>query len=316
VSSEIDDLHHEVFGFRPAKAGEAYERVAAVVLAGLGWDQVVHDARESAEGKRAKHQLDVTARHPNGTIARLLVECKDWDKAVGKGTLDTLVGVRGQINADAAAVVTTVGYKKGAIAVAVDENVALLRLRAFDPEDPVTYVKTVTIELTMYGAIRSDLNVALAPGQLLPAGPQRFSMATSAKLQMSDGTPAETIEELFKAHAAPMEEGVFEQRAEFEDGRLLELDGGERLSISAVTWTETVSATTQTIETTGEGEPVLVLEQLDENGDLDSGRVVVDRELYAWEIDTSGNVTPRGQLGAPDDRNARQPRRAAAKPTS
>lgn len=45
------------------------------------------------------------------------------------------------------------------------------------------------------------------------------------------------------------------------------------------------------------GDPVLVLEQLDGDGELESGRVVVDQDLFAWDLDEDGNVVPRGQLG-------------------
>jgi hypothetical protein len=136
LSSAIEDLHEALFGFRPAKAGTAYERLSAVVLATLGWEGVVHDMTDSVEGKLAEHQLDVTARHPSGEIKRLIVECKDWDVVVGQDTLDHLVGVQAQVEADAAAVMTTKGYTGGAIKVAVDEDIAMLRLRPFDPERP------------------------------------------------------------------------------------------------------------------------------------------------------------------------------------
>jgi len=52
----------------------------------------------------------VTATGPDGSVRRLLVECKDWDKKVGKKTLDALVGVRNQSGFDAAMAVTTVGF--------------------------------------------------------------------------------------------------------------------------------------------------------------------------------------------------------------
>jgi Restriction endonuclease len=105
--SEIDDLHEALFRFRPPKQGAAYERLTAVVLAVFGWTDIQHDTREGIEGKRAKHQLDVTARQPTGLVKRLIVECKDWDKKVGKSTLDALVGVLGQLNVNDGAVVTT-----------------------------------------------------------------------------------------------------------------------------------------------------------------------------------------------------------------
>lgn len=54
--------------------------------------------------------------------------------------------------------------------------------------------------------------------------------------------------------------------------------------------------------TEGQSEPWLVLEQLDENGDPCEGRLVVDRGLYAWDIDEDGSVSARGDLTVPRTR--------------
>ena len=111
-------------------------------MAVLGWREVVHDLIEKPPGRRAKHQIDVVATHPGGEVRGLIIECKDWDKTVGKGVLDRLVGVRTQVGADAAAVMTTVGYTRHAREVAADEHIAILRLRRFDQErDEGTYIK-------------------------------------------------------------------------------------------------------------------------------------------------------------------------------
>lgn len=42
------------------------------------------------------------------------------------------------------------------------------------------------------------------------------------------------------------------------------------------------------------------MEQLDEHGELDSGRMVIDRDLFAWDIDTDCNVRSRGSLARED----------------
>ena len=81
----IDELHTELFGYVPAKDGTAYERMGAIVLATLGWSDVVHDTRERSPNQRANHQLDTVARDPSGTVRRLLVECKDWIRRLVKG---------------------------------------------------------------------------------------------------------------------------------------------------------------------------------------------------------------------------------------
>jgi hypothetical protein len=75
--SDIDRLHEELFGSIPAKPGTAYEMITAIVLAALGWQDVVHDCTERADGMRAGHQLDVTCRDPDGLPCR----CPPWTHA-------------------------------------------------------------------------------------------------------------------------------------------------------------------------------------------------------------------------------------------
>jgi hypothetical protein len=292
--SEIEGLHEALFGFRPTKQGAAYERLTAVVLAVFGWTDVQHDTREGIEGKRAKHQLDVTARHPTGLIKRLIVECKDWDRKVGKSTLDALVGVLGQLNVNAGAVVTTRDFTKGARAVAADNDIALVVIRPFDTEDPTPYVKRIELTINAFGSVYSDFNVETSHDA--PPNP-RIRMNSETRLLRADGSPAESFAEIMEAYHGPsLQEGTYPQRVTFQDERLLPVENGDPIPLQAITWTETVVSSPTTTVTEAEGEPVLVVQQLDEDGGVDNGRIVVDRELFAWDIDADGNVTPRGPL--------------------
>lgn len=298
----IEDLHAELFsGAVPAKGGTAYERLAALVLAVLGWEGVVQDARVSAEGKLAEHALDVTARHPTGEIERLTLECKDWNKEVGKGTLDTLVGVRAQIGGEAA-VVTTIAFTDGARKVATDEGIAMLLLRPYDRESPTPYVKGVELTINTIGSTYSRFNVEVPTEGELP-GATQLRIDDSLQLLNTDGSPAESFGDLKRQHhGPPLTSGKYPQRVEFPDGRLLPVgEGKEPLPVRAVAWTETVVSRPTTLTRESPGEPKLVLQQFDENGDVREGRVVVDQELYAWEIDARGRVTRRRQLLSPTD---------------
>jgi hypothetical protein len=305
MSSEIEDLHDALFGFRPAKAGTAYERLGAVVLATLGWQEVIHDTTETAPGKLAGHQLDVTGRHPSGEIQRLIVECKDWAQVVEQDTLDKLVGVRDQLRADAAAVMTTNGYTAGAIAVAVDEDIALVRLRAFDPETAGPYVKTITLTIVAVGSTYSNFEVELMPDNGLPSG-ATFQVRTSTgdHLLHLDGSPAETLQEVLQSHGAKIDDevGSYDRQASFDGGRLLPVEGDTTVPIAGLNWTETLHKSPHTTTTEAEGEPMLVLEQLDDKGELEQGRMVIDRDLFAWDIDGDGKVTQRGALQDDDGR--------------
>ncbi|MFI4977918.1 MAG: restriction endonuclease [Solirubrobacterales bacterium] len=298
----IDDLHAELFsGSVPAKRGTAYERLGALVLAVLGWEDVVQDAHVTAEGKLAEHALDVTARQPTGEIEWLTLECKDWSKEVGKGTLDTLVGVRAQIGGEAA-VVTTVGYTEGARSVATGEGIAMLLLRPYDPESPTTYVKRIELTINAMGSVYSEFNVEVPTEGDVP-GDTQLRIDDSSELLSTDGSPAESFAELKRQHhGPPLTPGEYPQRVEFPEGRLLSL--GKRndpLPVRAVSWTETIVSSPTTVAREFAGEPKLVLQQLDENGGVREGRVVVDQELYAWEIAADGHVTRRRQLLSPTE---------------
>ncbi len=305
MSTEVEDLHDALFGYRPAKAGTAYERLSAVVLATRGWQDVTHDVTETPLGKLAQHQLDVTCRHPSGEVERLIVECKDWNRTVGEGTLNELVGVRSQMGADAGMVITTEGFTAGAVAVAADEDIALVRLRPFDPDNPVPYVKTITLTIVAVGSAHSDVQVQLVPGHSLPAGMSLQQRAwTGDHLQHLNGSPAETLKDLFAEHGAKIDDeaGSYERKVSFKDGRLIPIEGADPLPVAGLSWTETLHKSPHTTTSEAQGEPVLILEQLDGRGETESGRVVVDRELYAWDIDADGKVTPRGALTGRDER--------------
>ena len=290
----MEDLHQSAFGFRTAKAGQAHERLAAVVLARLGWTSVDFDTIERSPGRRAKHKLDVTARRPSGELERVIIECRDWDKSVGKATLDALVGVRGQIAADAAAIVTTKGFARGARLVAVDEAIAMIRLRAFDPENPDQFVRKVVMTIEALVPSITDFGVEVSPNQRDET--VEIRLLGDDRLLHLDGSRAETPNELVQAHGSISGVGSFPKRVEFSDERLIPVVHGDPVRIRALTWVETVASTSQQVVCEARGEPVLVVEQLDENEATLSGRVVVDRDLFAWMIDDDGNVVPRGGL--------------------
>lgn len=296
--SAADDLHDELFGFRPDKPGTAYERLAAVMLAELGWESVEHQTVLRPEGKRAEQRLDVTATHPDGSVRRLLVECKDWNKQVGKGTMDALAGIRGQVGFDAAMVVTTHGFTSGAVDVAVDENIAMVILRRHGPDDHGRFVRRAEAKLDFYFPSFHSFDLELAEHGLPPGQKFVFKLAEDDRLQSLDGAPAETVREILEAHSGgpPHEEGDFHRHASFDGARLILALDGTAVPILGLKWVERLAKTTETVVVEGEGDPCMVVEQLDEHGEPDHARLVVDRHLNAWEITAEGHVVPRDGL--------------------
>lgn len=126
--------------------------------------------------KQAAHQLDITGRFPTGELERTIVECKDKESGeVGQDVLDHLVGV-----------------------------IAQLRLRPYDRENPEPFVKKISLNIVWITSTQADVNVAVAADALpaSAAGPIAFYAGTN--LLNPDGTPAETLLDVFKANTAPI----------------------------------------------------------------------------------------------------------------
>jgi hypothetical protein len=294
----IEQLHQQLFGFTPRLPGTAYERITAIVLAVLGWTEIQRASREQPEGARAKQTIDVVARNPAGEQRRLIVQCKHYGKRVGKEVMDTLVGIGKQLGDIDLAVVTTVGFKKGAMDVAHDEDVAMIQLRPYDPaQDDGQFIRqiVITIKPVMPPVITAfNLETGPTEGPVIE-GPQG-SYDLDTRLQRNDGSPAETLRQLMYADTNTFEPGEFDRRVEPTEARWVALRAG-RVKIQALAWHEAIHAGDPvTTESSGEGEPMLVIQQLDSDGNVASGRLVVDRHLYAWDLDSDNNVIPRGPL--------------------
>jgi hypothetical protein len=296
---DIDRLHKRLFGYVPAKQGTAYERIGAIVLAMFGWESVVHDTDERPAGRQATHRLDITARDPKGEVKRLLVECKEWNDTVGQGTVNTLVGVRNQIGADAAVILSTEGFTSGALNVAIDEDIALVRLAAYDPAKYGTNFATrIVVTTRMYTPAHSGFNYELGDTTGLSGFVEIPAKTGAAHFVHADGSPAEQVMDVLRANASPMQEGEFRQRAELKPGRYLRSVDGSMVEMAAITWTETNRLHEFEVVHEAEGNPVLFMEQINDEGEGESGRLLVSEDLFAWDIDGDGNVVARGTLGS------------------
>jgi Restriction endonuclease len=290
-------LHEVLFGFIPSGPGTAYERLTAIVLAALGWTEVRQQAHEQPEGVRAKQTLDVVARHPSGEQRRLIVQCKHYAETVGKEVMDTLVGIGVQLGDVDLAIVTTVGFTAGARDVAVDRDIAMVRLRPYDPvQDEGQFIRRIVLTLNVFSPpIVTDFRVEVGEIEGDVVGGQ-FSYNTFTPLQRDDGSATETLAEIIEANSAGMVEGEFDRRVAFSERRWLPVEGGPA-GISCITWHERIARGEPSVSVIeSDGDPVLVVQQLDEKGEIESGRLVVDRQLWAWDLDADNNDVPRGQL--------------------
>lgn len=205
-----------------------------------------------------------------------------------------MVGVRAQLGGDAA-VVTTEGFTAGALRVAADEDIALIRLRPFDPNDGRAFITSMEVTLAMWGATVEGMSVH-AP-QATDDDLQSINRFPSEVLFVSrDGALIESLESVMRRNAYPMEEGDFPRAVAFEEDRYLALELGHRVPVTGVSWTWRVGVMRHTDVKEFEGEGMIVVEQLDDQGEVHDGRMIVDRELSAWTIDDHRQVRDIGRL--------------------
>jgi hypothetical protein len=290
--SDIDRLYEELFGSIPAKPGTAYEMIAAIVLAALGWQDVVHDQTERADGMCADHQLDVTCRDRDGKVRRLLIECKEWDtRDVGQDEMIKLHTVRDELGASDAAMVAKRAFTKGARDTASDHDLAMLRLRAYEPAvDDGTWIRKVSVNIEFGMTVRNEIAV-LVDGEWRDA--KELGIRAEGWMDVFDtaGQRLGNVEGLF-AHGVVIQESDGVTRKGFAiDGDTVQVEGLDGLvNVMGLQWNERLVTDTVPVVSEATGMPRLVLQQLDDNGERTDGKVIVDEKLLAWKVDDDGRV--------------------------
>ncbi|MEG2412594.1 MAG: restriction endonuclease [Clostridium sp.] len=161
MSDTIEIIYNKYIAEEKLKNGTKYEKLVAVVFKLLNQnDTVIHDLKLIGNGKTAQHQIDVTIKK-NGEEKKILVECKDYNSVIGQGVVRDFHGAIHQIRPDDAFVVTTIGYTKGAIDFATDENIKLFVLREFQDEDWKGKMKKFNINLNI--TFRSPQIIGIIP---------------------------------------------------------------------------------------------------------------------------------------------------------
>jgi Holliday junction resolvase len=295
VGDELDELHESIFGPTDLGRGKRYERLVALIFATLGEKVVRHDVRAAGPGKRTKHQIDVWIER-DGEERLVIVECKHWAEEVGKEALDKLVGVRTQLEAAGALIVTTVGFTKGARDVAFDESIDLIRVTRFrDPEDWEGMVKEIHMRGTIgYSEVDNLSFRAADPSELkdLSEGDREFGPISSEdRFLDSRGKPQESIGELIALIPQATDLGTHSRSLPLEPDRFFGLPSGRRLRVRALEWDEIVDEfNTEHRAGPRSQAQALVREVNPETDEATSKRAIFDHQLRRLRIDDDGNV--------------------------
>lgn len=282
----VQELHRQLYGTLPRKPGIAYERLAAAVFAHLGWVDVEHDQFESTPAGSAEHQLDFVCRHPDGSVTRLMAQCKHWMRKVRKQEMDTLFGVQTQLGWDAAVVITQVGFTRGARRVAADQGIAMVILRPYEP---------AMDDGRWWRGARTTISwpfVSVTDVKLHPANPADARALHGLRIEpwMSlwhgPAKEAERFDELWqKASAERQSDGTLSGSVAFDEARSV-LGTDERLiPVTGMEWTVRVDQRDIVSTVEAAGTPVFWLEQLGDKGEVTLGRVITDQQLKLWDFD-------------------------------
>ena len=282
----IEQLHRRLYGSVPRKQGTAYERLAAVVFAQLGWLDVEHDQFEVTAGGTAEHQLDFVCRHPDGSVERLYAQCKYWKQKVGQPEMSLEFGVREQLKWDGAVVITQVGFTRGARQVATDQNMAMVILRPYNPaEDEGRWVTGVNTTITWPFTTFSD--IVLHPED--PADGDELSQPRIQpwmNLWERESVAAETFEELWKrGNHVEQPDGAMRGSLTLRARRLVLGLHRQLIPIVGMEWTVRVIPTEICVSGTAQGAPVFWLEQIGEDGQVTHGSVITEGQLKLWDYD-------------------------------
>ena len=281
----IEDLHQRLYGTSP-RPDKAYERLAAVVFAHLGWVDVEHDRLEPTPGGTASHQLDFVSTHPDGSVAHLFAQCKHWNYKVSQTAMSTLVGVQTQLKWDAAVVITQIGFTRGARQVAADQDIAMVVLRPYNPaSDNGRWFRE--INMTIIWPFQSVSDV-----QFQPFDPADAPALDGLRIQEwmnvwdEEQRPAETFRELWQqGHVEREDDRTLRGTLRLSNTRLIALPDGRFVPITGMSWTVLVDRRDISTGVRAEGAPVFWLEQIGSDGEVTLGRVVTEEQLKLWDFE-------------------------------
>jgi hypothetical protein len=157
MTSPIDQLFEEIYGYKPNKSGEAYELLASAVAKLISrTDDIAHDQKLRGLFSQTLYQIDVLI----GTNQQQLMgEAKDYtEKAskVGRGDLQKLGGALNDLEVSGGVFYSATDYTKPAKKYAqasgdiLGKDITLFHLRPSTELDEEGRIKTICIQMKIY----------------------------------------------------------------------------------------------------------------------------------------------------------------------
>ena len=164
-NSKYDFLHDKYHTAATRKAGNKYERLAALVFKVLEEkDTVIHDIKLTGSDPGVRHQIDLTVERNNSRKRRLLIECKDFDTStnkVGIGIVRDFRSVLEDTRADEGIILTCNGFTSQARKYAKSKGIKLCILRTFEESDMKNRIKKIVMHFIIQSTIPERASIVI-----------------------------------------------------------------------------------------------------------------------------------------------------------
>lgn len=155
--SPIDELFHDLYGFYPPKAGQAYEMIVSAAFKLLLDKDVKYDQRLRGDYNETVYQLDGLVKDDSN---QKMVEAKDYtvdSRKVGRGDLQKLQGALTDLSVDSGVFASATGYTKPASKYAdsseknpMNKNIELFDIRPSTEEDEKRRIRKNVVNMSMH----------------------------------------------------------------------------------------------------------------------------------------------------------------------
>lgn len=154
MSSPIDDLFEEIFGFKPAKDGTAFELLSAAVCKLLeSSNEIYHDEKLRGQLSKSLYQIDVLLKDGKKQIFGEAKDYTDRDAKVGRGDIQKLAGAIVELEVDGARFFSATDYTKpakqyaGASSSILGKEIELFHIRPSVAQDEDGRIKTIIVNI-------------------------------------------------------------------------------------------------------------------------------------------------------------------------
>lgn len=207
MPSVIDNLFNEIYGYMPAKDGQAYEMLATVVMKILGEkNDAFHDERLRGKFSQTLYQIDTLLKSSAGDLMGEAKDYTDRGAKVGRADLQKLGGALNDVEVDGGLFFSATDYTKPAKKYAeaaeqiVGKKIDLFHLRPSIERDEEGRIKTIIVTMVAY--LPDYMNAKFSP-VFTPEGNEKIKSLLSTGV-LNEGSFHMLLHTIYDEHGSEL----------------------------------------------------------------------------------------------------------------